>query len=46
MFAMLAFSGTLIAVTFTYDFVRTIIELREERVAMKAVKREAGGFGV
>jgi hypothetical protein len=37
-----------ISVVFTFDFTRTILELKRDRAALKAVKMktEAGGFGV
>lgn len=37
-----------ISAVFTFDFARTILELKRDRAAMKAVKvkTEAGGFGV
>ena len=37
-----------ISTVFTFDFVRTILELKRDRAALKAVKlkTEAGGFGV
>jgi hypothetical protein len=37
-----------IATVFTFDFARTIHELKRDRAEMKAVKvkTEAGGFGV
>jgi len=37
-----------ISTVFTLDFARTILELKRDRAALKAVKlkSEAGGFGV
>lgn len=37
-----------ISTVFTFDFARTIIELKRDRAALKVVKlkTEAGGFGV
>jgi hypothetical protein len=37
-----------ISTVFTFDFARTILELKRDRAALKAVrlKTEAGGFGV
>lgn len=40
------FFATLISVMFTFDFVKMIIEMQRDRIAMKSIKREAGGFGV
>ena len=40
------FFATLISVMFTFDFIKMIIEMRRDRVVMKSMKREAGGFGV
>ena len=38
----------LISTVFTFDFARTILELKRNRAELKAVKlkTEAGGFGV
>jgi len=37
-----------ISVVFTFDFARTILDLKRDRAALKAtrLKTEAGGFGV
>ena len=41
-------STIFISAVFTFDFARTILELKRDRAALKAVrlKTEAGGFGV
>ena len=37
-----------ISVVFTFDFTRTILDLKRDRAALKAtrMKTQAGGFGV
>ncbi|HSX74201.1 MAG TPA: hypothetical protein VLG73_08385 [Shinella sp.] len=37
-----------ISVVFTFDFARTILDLKRDRAALKAarLKTQAGGFGV
>jgi len=36
-----------VSVVFTFDFARTILELKRERAELKTrLKTEAGGFGV
>ena len=40
------FFASLITLMFTFDFVKMILEMRRDRIVMKSIKREAGGFGV
>ena len=46
MTAVMMFFAILISMIFTIDFSRTILALRQERVAIRAIRRKAGGFDV
>lgn len=48
MAALTIFSTVLIATVFAFDFARTIVDIKRDRAALKAMrlKAEAGGFGV
>ncbi|GAA4179462.1 MULTISPECIES: hypothetical protein [Shinella] len=48
MAALTIFFTIFISTVFTFDFVRTILELKRDRAALKAarLKTQAGGFGV
>ncbi|MDF1634015.1 hypothetical protein [Mycoplana sp. MJR14] len=46
MTALMMFFAILISSIFTIDFSRTIQALRQERIAIKAMRRKAGGFDV
>ncbi|MDX3924918.1 MAG: hypothetical protein QHC90_03790 [Shinella sp.] len=40
------FFTVLVSAISTFEFVKTIMEMKRERQVMKAIKAEAGGFGV
>ncbi len=46
MTVLMIFFAVLISTIFTIDFSRTIYTLRQERVAIRKMRRKAGGFDV
>lgn len=46
MTVVMMFFAILIGTIFTVDFSRTILALRQERIAIRAMRRKAGGFDV
>ena len=48
MAALTIVSAVFISAVFTFDFTRTILDLKRDRAELKAIrlKAEAGGFGV